>query len=180
MKSIAAAARPPHRVAPAIAIAIAICLSAISGPARAQTAVRDVDRPSRQPFQTVIANQVVGELPRLFALVNVPLGKRLVIEHASAQLAVPPTPTRQYLAYIWLRTEVGGERVDHVLILDRMHGLPTGNAEVFQASQPMRVYADPGTTVSALVSFHTGSRSDDVDEAIINRIGISGYFVDAK
>lgn len=180
MKTVEAAAHPPRLAVQAIALAIGMCLSSMSGLGRAQTTVRDVDRPTRQPFQAALANQLVGETPRLFPLVTVPLGKRLVIEHASATVVIRPTPNRQYLVQVWLRTQVNGQQADHMLILDRMQGLPTSTADIFQASQPIRIYADPGTTVSALVSFHTGSSSDDVDQATINRLSISGHFVDER
>lgn len=180
MKTIESAARQPRLAPSALAIAFGLCLLSVSGPGRAQTAVRDIDRPTREPFQTQLANQLIGETARLFPITGVPLGKRLVIEHASVNFVVAPTPTRQYHVSIFLRTQVNGEVVDHVLALDKRREQPSGNADVFEASQPIRVYADPGTTVSALVSFHTGSRSDGVDQANINRLSLSGYLVNER
>ncbi len=180
MKPIEAASRPPRPIALAIALAVGMCLSSAPGLGRAQVAVRDADRPTLQPFQATLANRLIGETAHLLPLVTVPLGKRLVIEHASAAVVIAPTPDRRYLVSIWLRTQVNGRQADHVLVLDRMQGLPARTAETFHASQPIRIYADPGTIVSAVVSFHTGSSSDDVDLANINRLSISGYLVDER
>jgi hypothetical protein len=161
-----------------VATIFCACLLSIPGVSRAQTVVRDVDRPTRQPFQTGLVNQIVGESPRLFTLAEVPLGKHLVIEHVSVQFSVTRTPAS--LVNIFLRTQVNGEPTDHVLVLDKKHELPANTADIFQASQTIRAYADPGTTVSALFSFHTGSRSDGVDKGVINRLSLSGYFVDER
>lgn len=181
MTHIEPAVSRPRLFATACMIAtLGACLLSSAGETRAQTTIRDIDRPTRQPFQITLANELVAEPTRIVEVVNVPLGKRLVIEHASVQVVVAPTPDRRSLVNIFLRTQVGGEVADHVLSLDKKRDLPASTADIFQASQPLRVYADPGTTVSALVSFNSGSRSDNVDQANINRLTLSGYFVDAR
>ena len=141
--------------------------------------VRDTDNPARQPFQIQLVNQTVNaNTPIPIQLVNVPLGKRLVIEFATIGVLVFPTPEKQSLVQADLQTQINGVAADHVLTLTKTPELPASTAESFQATLPVRVYADPGTAVALRVVFTSNSKNSEVNQAIVNRFSISGYFVD--
>lgn len=161
-----------------LAAMAAACCFAVSAPGigTAQTIVRDVDAPVRQPFQTQIANRLVDDNGQIVELASVPLGKRLVVEHVSLYLIVPPTPQKQSSLQVLLRTQLGGQTVDHVLVPDKARELAANRAEVFAISQPIRAYADAGTTVSAVIVFDAVGRT--VTQANLNRLSLSGHFVD--
>ena len=168
-----------RRVAAGFATAVVACCLALagSGNTQAQTSVRDVDTPSRQPFQAQVVNQGIDEnRPTAFALVAVPAGKRFVVEHVSLRVLVPPSPTKLSIVQARLLTQLGGQTVDHVLVLGKLTELAANRAEVFEASQPIRAYADAGTTVSVSLVFDADGREPVT--AIVNRLSVSGHFVD--
>ena len=139
--------------------------------------VRDVDNPASQPFQisgvATIGSFDTGSTIELF---TVPLGKRLVIEHAtvfagagegnkmiafiSTKIITTPNPDdTPFVAHALVMTEQG-----------------TINDPVsFAASQPMRVYADPGTKVLGIVA-RTATAADGTS-TLTATITISGYFI---
>jgi hypothetical protein len=168
-----------RRACIAVLATAAALMCAAPAAIRAQTFVRDLDHPARQPVQAQVVNQVINEadVARTFRMVDVPLGQRLVVELLSLRIMVAPTPERRSVIHAHVQTQVNGLRVEHVLVLDKTRELPTDTAEVFEATQPLRLYADPGTSVSVIIVFHTGSRSDNVDTAIVNRVTLSGHFV---
>lgn len=162
-----------------LAMIAATCCMYLAVPASgaAQTIVRDVDAPARQPFQSQLANQVLSESqPIPFVLASVPLGKRLVVEHVSLRVVVPSTMQKQSLVQAHLQTQLDGQTVDHVLVLDKVRELGASKAEVFEVSQPIRAYADAGTNASVLIVFD--AEEPGVTEAIVNRLSLSGHFVD--
>ena len=102
--------------------------------------VRDVND-ARQPFQRVVS--IPNPAGSLFAAGNftVPGGKRLVIEHVSILSAVPPGQK----VLLIMNTQVEGQPADHFLLADFQGSF--GGTDRFFVSQPIRVYADPGTSV---------------------------------
>jgi hypothetical protein len=95
----------------------------------------------------------------------VPEGKRLVIEFVSAQGAT--SDDGYYIPHIWAIT--GGVQGDYFVPVTTITIPPTN---IYVGSQPMRVYADPGTTVTLSIEFLSPTRSLD------SMVTISGYLED--
>jgi hypothetical protein len=121
-----------------------------------------------QPFQEAVDFVLAPGAREDNATFVVPAGKRLVIEHFSA-IAQGPTGQR-YLA--WVRTTVNAVTPSGTYLVFSQQ-MAAGGVDVYTATQPMRVYADPGTTV--YVFFSRGF--DDTGFCSFNA-AISGYFVD--
>jgi hypothetical protein len=132
--------------------------------------VRDADNPTRQPFQTgtgLHMDQGVGETG--FDFTTVPAGKRLIIDYVSV-FGIMPTGEKLVSAEILLI------QPDHVSYLQSFFRISAQGADYFGdyfvASDQVRLYADPGTTVRAHV------RRDDASGAAQVSFLISGHFVD--
>jgi hypothetical protein len=176
---VAVASASPLRAAARFVVMGCWCVLALAAPGsgRAQTIVRDIDTPARQPAHAQVVNQVLEEnRPRSFALVTVPAGKRFVVEHVALRILVASTTIKQSIVHAGVLTQLGAQTVDHVLKLDKFPELDATRAEVFETSQPMRVYADAGTTVSVQILFD--ARGGTPISAIVNRLSVSGHFVD--
>jgi hypothetical protein len=140
--------------------------------------VSEVAKPASQPFQ-ISGLATIGsfDTSSTIELFTVPAGKRLVIEYAtvyagagegnkmvafiSTKLITTPDPNDSpFVAHALVMTEQG-------VINDPV---------TFAASQPMRVYADPGTKVLGIV----GRTADAADgtTTLSATITISGYFID--
>lgn len=127
--------------------------------------VKDADNPARQPFR-VSGTGMFGDYTGLSVnLITVPSGKRAVIEHCSCinylaatdnfvrfELAVDGAPAHQFV-----HTRVGTSYVPGV--------------DIWSFSQPVRLYADPASVISA----HGLRRSTGTGGI---ECYISGYFVD--
>jgi len=107
------------------------------------------------------------------AVYTVPAGKRLVIEHVSG-FARLPVGAQAILEIVTAvdGTYLGGVKyseqpVDHVL------GPVTQAGNSFSVSSSLRLYADPGTTVTFHVDVETPNGT--IDYALVR---ISGYLVD--
>ena len=139
--------------------------------------VRDVDNPASQPFQ-ISGLTTIGpfDTSSTIELFTVPAGKRLVIEYAtvyagagegnkmvafiSTKLITTPDPNDSpFVAHSLLMTEQG----------------TINDPVTFAASQPMRVYADPGTKVLGIVA-RTADAADGTS-TLSATITISGYFI---
>jgi hypothetical protein len=152
------------------------------GVGQAQTQVRDLDNPARQPFQAELRQVPIpafGE-SESFRIADVPAGKRLVIEHVSFRVAnfrasIPGEPVRQFGTFASLITKANGVGASHELITQRID--LTGGQSFSVASQPIRAYADPGTPVSIVI----GSITDDHTASLrAGHLTISGYLVDLQ
>jgi len=155
----------------------------ISNTPAAPAFVRSVDEGARQPFQgeaivRMSDGNTAAAAPVLFAnnTQTVPAGKRLVIEQVAARAIMPLSPFGGFAGVARIETNVEGRSARHFLPLEASGFNPGGLARSI-ATVPMRVYADPGTTVSAALSldsplFGAGSNL----EALV--VSISGYFVD--
>jgi hypothetical protein len=113
-----------------------------------------------QPFQHTF--QIVsGGSARISESITVPLHKRLVIEYVSASLNELPAAGGS----IDLQTTAGGEQVYYYL---------TDTIQDFnKRNQSVRIYADPGTTVTVEAvsgDFQPANVGTDTE--------ISGYYVD--
>lgn len=106
------------------------------------------------------------------AFTNFPAGKRLVIEHISASATVPSG--QKITAYFTssVTTSVGGFGGGLNFLVMQFQGtypLSTGPVDIFNATQPMRIYTD---TAPILI----GNRTDITGSATVDAT-ISGYVV---
>ena len=77
---------------------------------------------------------------------TVPAGKRLVIEFVSVRVEVPSGQK----ATVVLIAVVGTAAAQHIIATAPLTGF--GTADLFEASVPARIYADPATSVTAFVA----------------------------
>jgi hypothetical protein len=101
-----------------------------------------------------------------FNMYTVPAGKRLVIENVSAQMRV----LAGAFAVVSVHTTVGGNQAQAEVALAPQGTF--GRESRFAATQNMRLYADPGTTVA--ISY-ARSVADTTGKLTL---GFSGYLVD--
>lgn len=103
---------------------------------------------------------------------NVPVGKRLIIEHASSQVFGPTG--QQYRVYIQTTVLTTGSSAGRHYLVLTLQITDMSGLDIYTASQPMRIYADPSSTVP--VSF--GVLRDSSFGTATARVTISGYLVD--
>lgn len=124
----------------------------------------------RQAFQRRLTFTIEPGSTQNQISLDVPAGKRLVIEHASARVQGPTG--EKYISYIHtvVYTNGGGAGI-HWLVLS-YQGTFSG-IDVFTASQPMHVYAEPSLPPMIFLVTRTGITGSSFAEATI-----SGYLVD--
>ena len=122
--------------------------------------VRDVDNPARQPFQITLRFTVPPGSRVGSASFNTPVGKRIVIEYVSADLANLPDDYQMFGSVV--ETYLNGQQTAHLIPAVRP---VTG--------QLVRVYGDPdtGVTVAAYLRLPIAS-------GVSFQYSLSGYFVD--
>ena len=147
-----AASRPAHTAGGPIAVTVAN--------APLPTVPTDVSAPT-QPFQYTFQPSS-DAMSRISESITVPLHKRLVIEYISASL-------NQYSpgigGFVDLQTTAGGDTVYYYLT--------DSITDFSKRNQQVRIYADPGTTVTVEAvssNFSTPGIGSDTE--------ISGYYVD--
>lgn len=151
-----------------------------AGVSYSQTDVRSLDNAARQPFQAEVRRLRVptsGELEG-FRVADVPVGKRLVIEHVSFRIrsleaTVGGSPQPRFETSASLVTKANGVAVEHELIVNRAD---IGGASFNVVSQPIRVYADPGSAVLVSVDGRVPANRGSTLEII--RLSVSGHLVD--
>jgi hypothetical protein len=136
--------------------------------------LHDVDNAALQPFQASASGNFVdgafgtGSVP----ITQVPVGKRLIIEHVSVHGATSPGQ-KLMLASIGVTQQNanGGQPIFHYLIIH-----PAGSdgfADRYYCGEAVRLYADPGTIVSLLAI--RDSTAGTLFGAV--QYSISGYFI---
>ena len=123
--------------------------------------VRDVDTFSRQPFHRRIQIPLVQPQP----LIEVPAGKRLVLEYGSIDVTVE---LQCRVAFMIIDTSVGGAIAPHIIPISSHTTIGSRNVDL--AGQLIKVYADPGTTASVNFAFS----GDNCSPAGL--MAVSGYF----
>ena len=133
--------------------------------------VRDVENPARQPFQQELFLSTPDGLLGATEQFTVPSGKRLVIEFVSFSMTWPggQVTTR---AFINVCNASGNSCPASSYLPASFQATEFGGSEFFVASSPTRLYADPGTVVSAAVR-----RNVTAGEGLAT-VAISGYLVD--
>jgi len=132
------------------------------------TLVRDVDGPTKEPFQTEVKMNIVSGLSIGNGFIDVPLGKLMVIEHVSVQGTAPAG--QNIFASIY----------NHVApdMTLRKHIFPAKN-QVFGAntyflvSESLRLYSD-GPSITVRID------RDTTTSACSAAFVVSGYFVDKQ
>jgi hypothetical protein len=134
-----------------------------AAPARAAQGADD----AKQPFQKMLVVSLdPGEFSETVSF-TVPVGKRLVVETASANAAVP---SGQKVTVNVATT--GGGLSGRAWLALAAQGAVSG-LDRHTTTQPMRMYADPGTAVA-----FQAVRSDAASTATLN-FSVAGYLVDA-
>jgi hypothetical protein len=150
------------------------------GTSEAQTLVRDLDNPARQPFQAELGGLLfnTSDDAESFQITLVPPGKRLVIEHVSLRInsreAGPEgIPQPRFRTFAALITKADTVAARHEVIVDRAD---VGEASRNVASQSIRAYADPGSAVFVEID----STNDNGGNSLlgISHVAISGHLVD--
>jgi len=127
-------------------------------------AVRDTDNPARHPFEADVDVAILDTFGGNNAtLATVPSGKVLVVEHLSAVAFLPPG--QKFSAGV----NIDFVRTHHLVSTAR--GAFGGN-ELFEISQPIRLYVGPGSSLNVRVDRDTGSGAGQA------RFTVSGYLVD--
>lgn len=135
--------------------------------------VRDLDNPAFQPFMSAL-NVLISPGPSgTFVKIpfgdKVPAGKRLVIEHVSALIAVD---AGQKVGGA-LGVTTNGQAVFHSFgFTFEGNGFNASNNDRFVTSQSLRLYADPETEIVASIDRNASSGVGQ------GNIIISGYLVD--
>jgi len=131
---------------------------------------------ARQPFQIGYSSVIIRNTEP-FRLAQVPQGKRLVIEHISFRFVVAHGTSNDIpLVVANVETAAAGNRADHELMTVRAGHIVPGR-DLFVVSEPLRLYADPGTTVSITMGLALPQPDPDDTFGFIT-LAMSGYYVD--
>jgi hypothetical protein len=101
---------------------------------------------------------------------TVPVGQRLMIEQFSTRILLP----RDQVVMMKLKTKAGGIWADHIQPLQIIPHI--SSSDIHQASNPIRTFADPGTTVQVSLCRSTQIRATDKTDFVM----VSGYLVDVQ
>ena len=172
--------KPPARIAAMAQSMLLVLLVSNAGVSYSQTDVRSLDNAARQPFQAELRRlrvRTVGDLEG-FRVAEVPFGKRLVIEHVSFRVrsleaTVEGSAQPRFETSAALVTKANGVSAEHELIVNRAD---IGTTSFNVVSQPIRAYADPGSSVFVQVDGRFRANADSLLEII--RLTISGHLVD--
>ena len=151
-----------------------------AGVSYSQTDVRSLDNAARQPFQAELRRLRVRTAGALesFRVAEVPSGKRLVIEHVSCRVrsleaSAPGSAQPRFETSAALVTKANGVPAEHELIVNRAD---VGVASFNVVSQPIRVYADPGSQVFVQVDGRFQENAGSLLE--ITHLTVSGHLID--
>ena len=138
----------------------------VINPATNPVLVRDLDRPTEQPYRdTVAITMSFDDTGSTGGLDPVPAGKRLVVEYATAHANIPFGEMAQ------VALVVGTIRYDLPFIPQGTFGFPPAVRTFLAGSEPMRLYVNAGEAVSVATERSSG------DGAAFVRVSISGHLV---
>jgi len=138
----------------------------VANPATNPVLVRDVDRPTEQPYQdTVEITMSFDDTGGTGALDPVPAGKRLVVEYATARA----TLSAGQMATVTL--VVGMIRYELPVIPQGTFGTSIFARTLLAGSEPVRLYVNAGETLSVATERTEGDGGASV------RVSISGHLV---
>jgi hypothetical protein len=154
-----------------LAVLPALCFTVMVGIAYSADLGKGKPRGAREPFQFFGAEDfVTGSLASQDQF-DVPSGKRLVIEHVSANLEFP---IDQELTSTVVNTTVNEVEVPHQFAIPFASTFED-RLRVHTGGQQVRLYADPGTTVIVLANRNSDSCPQTPCGSM--RIFISGYLL---
>jgi hypothetical protein len=131
--------------------------------------VRDVDNPARQSFQRELDPLVPSGSFSASDSLTVPAGKRFVIEFASASIDT----TAGTKMWVRIQTTSSGVGLSYSLLPQLQGNFGADGSDFLLASQPMKLYADPGTQVTVVVNVLGGVANTNTGAAV----SLSGYLV---
>jgi len=106
--------------------------------------VRDVDNPAHHPFAQEVNCSVPGGSKSCAASFTVDAGKELVIETASVLGTVPIGGK----GFAVITVTTGGTNISSVQLPLTFQASYAGTVDTYVGTQPLRLYADPGSTVT--------------------------------
>jgi hypothetical protein len=130
-------------------------------------------RPRKTPFQRDVSISVPAGTLAGSTSFTVPAGRRLVLEYASGSTRVHVSE----LVRVEIRTTAGGATVTHVVppSVYRREFEGTVNPDfVVGFGQALRIYADPGTTVTVLA---VRSENAEITPSFF-QLAVSGHLVE--
>jgi len=135
--------------------------------------VKEQNNPAFQPFQWQGQPGVSLGNNYTITTFTVPAGKRLVIEEISAQVYVSGAVTGEVPRLI-LGTQAGGAWVN--TFTPMTYAGNEGVSPTYAASQPLRMYADPGSTVDVELK-RSSDLNGNYSGTLISTITVTGYLV---
>jgi hypothetical protein len=157
-------------------LAAATIITATANPRQSATSVQDVrvvnsKTPFLEKIDLVVGQATAGSFSTqdIKQIFEVPTGKRLVIEHASAQ---SDRSVQIDFAIFLGGTATGSTKK---IYLSYAPQTPFASKGIF--SQPMRLYADPGSKVEVLGEFNVLPQKI-VTRPVYCRVTLSGYLED--
>ena len=131
--------------------------------------VRDVNDPASQPFQReLVAGINTGEFAASDSL-TVPAGKRLVLEFASETANLPAGQ------HMWIRiqTTTNGSTNQFTLTPSFLCACGAGGSDFLQGNQELKLYADPGSTVSVVANMFLVPANGNTGADVV----MSGHYI---
>lgn len=128
---------------------------------------------TRMPFQRDVSIDVPAGSLTANANVNVPPGQRLVLEYISGSVRV----AGEELVRVNVVTAVDGQTVQHTLAnqtYQRDFDPPIPADRILTWGQPLKLYADPGSTVTIVA---TRSENQEITPTRFD-LGLSGYLLE--
>ena len=139
----------------------------------AQPVPVNVISPVRSPFQQNVSVSIpAGSLSGSVSFA-VPAGFRLVVEYVSGSVRV----SDKELVRVNIATSVSGTSVSHTIannVYRRDFEAPVGDDFIVSYGQSLKLYADPGSTVSVTA---TRSENGEITPTLF-ALSLSGYLVD--
>ena len=156
--------------------ALLVGVTALAIPMQAQSVkdpvviVKDQDNAARQPvhFNAFVTFPAGSAFANVVSNFVVPANKRLVIEAITGEIFVP---TGQLLRVHVVTTASGSFNPNHVLNFSTKMPF-TSSQDIYTATLPVRLYADPGTTIHLSVQKDSTTGSSGTAE-----VTFSGYLV---
>lgn len=157
-----------------LSLAAAFLLLIIAG-CSSRSLLRAPDNPDLQPFHDKVSITLPSGKSSGIGSIQVPEGKRLVIEYITMSAFVPMGSGQRPL--ITIQAVTNGTGILHTPAIATHAGMPVNGvqADYFVGSQAVKLYADPGTSL-VIGTSRTGSTKGS---AAID-VSLSGHFVDLR
>jgi hypothetical protein len=140
--------------------------------------VKSVENPARQPFSVHRDVTVPQNALANFEMVQIPVGKRLVIEQVSVRASVPSSTHE--VAYAMVRSfyQIGNGLFDNNTYVPLTPVGHDGLNDNYVATQQTRVYADNNIGGLQLYLYRSADALNQFTGDVSGTVFISGYLVD--